>query len=107
MDARRHKRVIVDLQAELILGDTRLAGTIENLSDEGLYIVTGPMKSSFTFTSDTVLELRFRLPSGERQSLHCRIKWFYKTPPFYATNSIGMEIVDPPPTYIEALKELQ
>ena len=42
MEARRSKRAILDIAAEIIDGDRRRAGTIENLSDEGMYVVTAP-----------------------------------------------------------------
>jgi hypothetical protein len=106
MDARQHKRVIVTLEAELIFQDFRIASSIENLSEEGVYLITPHSKSALDFTPGTLLELRFLLPSGEKQCLNCKVKWSYKTPPHGLTNSIGMEITDPPLSFKESLKAL-
>ncbi len=106
MDARRCKRLIVNIQAELLSVDKRLTVFIENLSEEGLY-VTAPVKSSFNFIIDMPVEIRFKLPAGEKLNLHCLVKWAYSTPPHGLTNSVGMTIIDPPLTYIETLHALQ
>ena len=107
MDARRHNRIITDLKAELIAGDTRHACNIENLSENGIYIVTAPGKSSLDFAPDLLFELRFKLPTGEKMNLQCTVKWSYPTPPHGNTNSLGLEITDPPLTYLEALEALK
>jgi hypothetical protein len=107
MDARRSRRIIVNLPAEIVIGDKRYASSIENLSEEGAYIVTAPLKSSTEFIPESPLELRFAFPSGEKLNLHCKVKWSYQTPPHGYTTSIGVEIIDPPLTYKETLKTLQ
>ncbi len=107
MEARRYKRKIVTLQAELIAGGTRYACFIENLSEEGAYITIAQANPQVDFKSDTPFELKFRFPSGEKLNLSCRVKWSYRTPPHGYTNSVGLEIMDPPPLYTEALKTLQ
>ena len=106
MEARQFKRAILDIPAEIITEDKRRAGTIENLSDEGIYVVAAPAKSEKDFFPGTELEIRFQLPSGEKLSLHCVIKWSYLTPPHGYTFSIGLKITDPPLTYQESLKTL-
>jgi hypothetical protein len=106
MDARQNKRFIVSLEAELILKDVHIASSIENLSERGVYVVAAPSKFFSEFAPDTCLELKFQLPSGEKQCLNCRVKWSYKTPPHGLTNSIGMEIIDPPSSFKESLRAL-
>jgi hypothetical protein len=106
MDSRRSKRLIIDLPAEVIINDKRYAGTIANLSEEGIYIVTAPSKSSTELTPDTDLELRFQFPSGEKMALQCRIKWAYQTPPHGYTTSVGLVIIDSPITYKKLLQTL-
>ena len=107
MDSRRDKRVIINLKAELISGENRHACFIENLSPKGMYIVTASTKSSLEFAPDSLFELRFNLPSGEKIDLRCSVIWSYPTPPHGFTNSIGFEIIDPPLSYLEALKALK
>lgn len=106
MDARRFKRAIVNIRAELLSVDKRLVVFIENLSEDGLY-VTAPVKASFDFLVDMPIEIRFELPAGEKLNLHCLVKWAYRTPPHGLTNSVGMTIIDPPLKYVETLKALQ
>jgi hypothetical protein len=104
MDNRLFKRNIVNIQAELICADMRCASFIENLSEEGVYIVTAPTDTSLDFRPDAPAELRFELPEGNRHYLNCKIKWSYKTPPHGLTSSIGMKVIDPPASYREALQ---
>ena len=107
MDSRRDERVIVHLEAELIAGENRHACVIENLSPKGMYIVTAPTKSSLEFTPDSLFGLRFNLPSDEKIDLRCSVIWSYPTPPHGYTNSLGLEIIDPPHSYLEALNTLK
>ena len=107
MESRRYKRAILDIPAEIIDGDRRRAGTIENLSDRGLYVVTAPTKSEKEFFPGTEIEIRFRLPSEEQLRLHCMVKWSSLIPPHGFTFSIGLEITNPPAEYQEALKQMK
>lgn len=106
MEARRSRRTILDIPAEIIDGDRRRAGTIENLSDRGLYVVTAPVKSEKELFPGTEVEIRFRLPSEEKIHLHCVIKWSYLTPPHGYTFSMGLKITDPPAAYQEAINQM-
>ncbi len=107
MGKERSKRAILEIQAEIITEDKRHAGTIENLSDNGMYIITAPPKSEKDFFPGTEIEIRFRLPSEEKLALRCTIKWSYLTPPHGYTFSLGLKIKDPPLTYHEALNALR
>jgi hypothetical protein len=107
MEARRQKRLIVSLPAEISAENTHIAGSIENISDEGLYLVTAPSKISLNYESEAPVELSITFPSGEKINLTCRVKWSYQTPPHGYTNSIGLEIIEKPQEYNEALKTLQ
>jgi len=107
MEARRHKRLIVSLPAEIIAEDTHITGSIENLSDEGLYLVTAPSKTSLNIKSDVPVELSITFPSGEKINITCKVKWSYQTPPHGYTNSLGLEIMENSSEYKEALKTLR
>ena len=106
MDTRRFKRLIVNIQAELLSVDKRLSVFIENLSAEGLYVIA-PVNSSFNFIINMPVEVKFKFPAGEKLNLYCLVKWAYKTPPHGLTHSVGLTIIDPPLTYIETLQTLQ
>ncbi len=107
MDSRRDERVIVNLEAALTAGENRHACFIENLSPTGMYIVTASAAPSYDFAPASVFDLRFNFPSGPKMDLQCSVIWSYPTPPHGYTNSIGIEIIDPPPAYLEALKALK
>ncbi len=107
MELRSSKRIIINSPAEIIVGEKRYASTIENLSDKGLYVTTAPLKSPIDFSPDTLLELRFKLMSGEKLNLQCMVKWSYQTPPHGFTNSLGLEVMDPPQAYMEFLENLE
>ncbi len=106
MEKRIHKRKIVSLNVELIAEGKRYAGIVENITEDGLYMIANPSKTSCVFSSETKLELKFQLNSGKILHLPCKVTWSYKTPPHGLTNSIGMEIIDPPLSYKESLKAL-
>jgi len=104
MEKRRSKRIIVTLEAELVLNDMTYKGFIENLSENGVYVVTKPTKTNANFNPGEAIGLKFHLPSGEIVDMNCKIIWSYKTPPHGLTNSIGVEIINPPQKYIESLE---
>jgi hypothetical protein len=56
--------------------------------------------------SGKTYELKLHRPLGEEISLQCKVKWSHKTPPLGRTNSIGMEIIDPPLAYEAFFKTL-
>jgi hypothetical protein len=107
MNVRRSERVILKLPSEIIIQGTHYASSIENLSEEGAYIITATVENTETFSTDTMLELKFKTPSGEAQVLSCKIKWSYLTPPHGFTNSMGLELIDPPLSYKDLLRSLQ
>ena len=107
MNVRRNDRVILNLPAEIIIQGARYPSTIENLSEEGAYIIIASAENSAVFSSDTALELKFNFPTGETQLLSCQVKWSYLTPPHGFTNSIGLKIIDPPVSYKGLLRSLQ
>ena len=100
-------RKIVSFKVELISGSSNLAGFIENLSDDGIYMKTSPAKAAVDFTPGKIFEVKFQPLFEEALRLQCKIKWSYKTPPHGLTNSIGMEVIHPHPTYEEFLKNLE
>ncbi|MBI5050982.1 MAG: PilZ domain-containing protein [Nitrospirae bacterium] len=105
-DRRRSKRIIVNLRVELIFADKNYVGFIENISEEGIYMVTAPTNPAIDLTAGTALELKFQLPSGRALNLNCKVKWAFKTPTHYLTNSLGLEIIEPTQEYKEFLKVL-
>lgn len=105
-ERRRSKRIIVKLKTEIVTESQGHTGFLENLSEEGIYMITAPANPMIDFPPGTSLELKFLLPSKELLNLKCKVKWSFRTPPHGLTNSMGLEIIDPPPQYMELLEAL-
>ena len=104
MEKRRYERKTLHLDAESITGDANLAVFIENLSEDGICMITAPSKSLITFTPKKKINLKLKLSSGDILDLTCKVSWSHRTSPRSSTYSVGMEIIDPPEEYIEFVK---
>jgi hypothetical protein len=108
MEKRRRKRVIENLDAEIIAGDTMYAGIVMNFSEDGLYMVAATSNKFAEVDDHTGIKLKCTLPSGEALSMNCEIKWFQKkTSPHGTSFGMGMEIVNPPAKYKRFVKSLE
>lgn len=96
MIKRLSERITIGLKAEIISGGMSCEGVIENLSEDGMFVVTHPTKAVIDFSPGATLEVKFQFLSGETLHLHCTVKWSHKTQPHGLTNRIGMEIIDSP-----------
>ena len=106
-DRRRAKRIVIKLKAEIVTeSQGSNIGYLENLSEEGIYMISVPANPMIDFQPGTTFDLKFQLSSGQKLNLHCKVKWSFKTPPHGLTNSMGLEIIDPPEEYKELLKTL-
>ena len=107
MEKRRSRRLQVSLKAERISGDKKHGIFIENISENGIQIISAPSNDHIKYTAGKEVDLKFRLSSGETLNLRCKVKWSYlKVPPNGMTDCIGLEIIDPPKQYIEFVKAL-
>jgi len=107
VERRRAKRIRVSLKAERISGNEKYAVFIENISEHGIQMITSPSNTHKKYIPGQDMELKFRLSSGETLNLNCKVRWaYYKTPPERLTDSIGLEIIDPPLKYIEFVSAL-
>jgi hypothetical protein len=106
MGKERPKRVFTGIKTELISGSKSYTGFIANLSEKGIGLYVGPTETAIDFAPRTKLEIKFQTPLGETLNLHCELKWLhtYNNPPHGITNSMGIEIIDAPPEYIEFFK---
>ncbi|MBC8412387.1 MAG: PilZ domain-containing protein [Nitrospira sp.] len=108
MNKRLTERVSDNLEAEIISSDMSYAGIILNFSEHGLYMVTATTYNVVDITPSTALQLRCKLPSGEKLEMDCEVKWFQaKSSDHGNTFSMGMEILNPPEKYTEYLKQLK
>jgi hypothetical protein len=108
MEKRRIGRLTDNLDAELISGEVNYSGIIMNFSEDGLNMVTATANNEVDIMPSTVLELNCKLPSGEKVSLSCEVKWFQtKNSPHGISFSVGMEILNPPLPYKEFIETLR
>ena len=107
MEKRRSVRKALRLKAERISGNSHHAVFIEDISEQGIRILTAPGGLKYEFFPDTPLNLKFELSTGEAIDLRCRVRWSYRNePPNDLTSSVGMEIIDPPQRYREFVKNI-
>lgn len=108
MEKRRFKRIKVNLKAERISGNEKYGVYIEDISENGIHMITTPSSAHEKYTHGTDIDLKFLFTSGETLKLHCKVRWAYsKIPPDGLTDSIGLEIIDPPSKYIEFVRALR
>jgi hypothetical protein len=107
MEKRRSQRLKVNLKAERISGDETHGIFIENISENGIHIITAHMKENTKYFPGREVDLKLFLSSGGVLRLRCKVKWSCpEVPPENLTDSIGLEIIDPPLKYIEFIKTL-
>jgi len=107
MERRRFKRIKVNLKAERISGDEKYAVFIENISEHGIHLITTSSQAHKKYTPGKELELKLQLLTGETINLRCKAQWAYsRIPPEKVTDSIGLEIIDPPLQYIKFVRAL-
>jgi hypothetical protein len=107
MEKRRSRRIKINLMAEHISGDEKYGVFIENISAHGIQILATPSKKHERYTPGMDIDLTFLIPSGKAINLQCKIKWAHlKVPPNGMTDSIGLEIIDPPKQFVEFVKAL-
>ncbi len=107
VNTRRFRRIKVSLKAEHIYETANRPVFIEHISEQGMHMVTlhKGMESQL-FPGDDV-ELRLRLSSGEAIPLRCQVRWMSaKTPPDGVTDSVGLEVLDPPSQYVSFVRTL-
>ncbi len=107
MEKRRSQRIKIDLKAERISGDEKHGIFIENISENGIHIITAHVKEHKKYFPGRDVDLKLFLSSGEALSLRCKVKWSCpEVLPNNLIDSIGLEIIDPPLRYIEFIKTL-
>jgi len=107
MEKRGAHRIKVKLNAERISGNHKYGVFIENISEKGIHLITTHTKSHAEYFPGKDVDLKFYLHPGKPVNLRCKIRWACtKMPPNGMTDSIGLEIIDPPKQYIEFVKTL-
>jgi hypothetical protein len=109
MERRRAKRKNVHIDAEITAGRISYAGVVENLAEHGISIETDSknlLSDSTPFHPGAQFEVRFQTPSGEEITLQCKVAWSFQEAPYGLKRQTGMEIIFPPPGYMDFYNEL-
>ena len=107
MERRGSRRLKVDLKAERISGRGSKTVFIENISESGILMVVPHSDETEKFSRGADVELHFRLGPGNAIVLSCRVRWaFPGMPPDGMTDSIGLEIIEPPEAYRKFVRTL-
>ena len=105
MERRRARRLTVNLKAERISCTKNCSVFIENLSETGISMITTPSNRN-VYEPGLGINIKLKLSTGDTIKLNCNVKWYYDNSSEDMTNSVGLEIVDPPVEYKEFLKTL-
>lgn len=103
MIRRLSERVLKELKARLILNKERYDATIENVSENGVKVMTC---SDVDILSGEKIDVEFETPSGEVLSLHCRVIWSSKLSSDSIFQNLGLEITENSAEYEEFYKSL-
>jgi len=108
MEKRAAERVKVNLRAERISGNSQYGVFIENISEKGIQLIATTSRGHRKYIPGADLDLRFRLSPRKTLNLRCKVRWIYsRIPPDGLTDSIGLEIINPPPEYSEFVRSLR
>ena len=107
--SRKHTaRTPVRLKAKIISGGETYPGSIQNVSESGVgYFVESVIKAEKDFAPKKMMELKFKLPSGETLKLDCEIIWSSRKSPDDKDLTIGIKIIKPPQKYKKFAKNLK
>ena len=95
------KRIDAKISAELSIDGKYYEGSIDNLSEEGLFEIVLTDIENTDFTLKKNIRVKFHRPSGEDLDLKCQIIWLRLNRDNHARLKccMGMEIISPPESY--------
>jgi len=107
----RPVRKAVKLTTNLIAAGKRHSGFITNISSKGVgmfVINTTFPESTIDSTKGSLLKLEVKSTLGVYLTIQCRIRWLRikKCSSPGMTTSMGMQVIDPPPSFVKLFKSL-
>ncbi len=107
----RPVRKAVKLPTNLIVAGKKYSGFIINISTKGagMFVINTTFpESTINCTKGSLLKLEVQSTLGVYLTLQCRIRWLRikKCSSNAITTSMGMEVIDPPPSFIKLVKSL-
>ncbi|UCD35535.1 MAG: PilZ domain-containing protein [Nitrospiraceae bacterium] len=108
MNKRRHKRFIITLNAQVVIGEKTYDGIISNVSEEGVSsTITTYIKTDDAFSPQKKIRLIFELPTGDLVELECEIRWYLRPQEKGKNLMLGLYIMEPPVIYREWIQKFQ
>lgn len=105
-EAKKESRKIVNLKASLVSDRNKYSAIIENLSEDSIYLRAVPLDAAAGFTAGELFEIHLESVSGEDISVSGKLKWFYDTPPYGVTKSLGIKIEEENTEYKKLFNKL-
>ena len=104
-------RKALKLKTNLIVDRKKYSGYIINISSKGVgmfVINTTFPESTINCTKGSILKLEVESTFGVYLSLQCRIRWLRikKCSSTGMTTSMGMEVIDAPPSFVKIFNNL-
>jgi hypothetical protein len=109
METRLFKSIETKISAEVAIASKYYEGSIETLSEEGLFEIVFVEVEVSDFNPDNILVVKFNKPSGEKFNFQCKTVWLRLNRNNSASINycMGMEIISPPESYKKFLKTLE
>ncbi len=107
----RPVRKAVKLPTNLIVSGKKHSGFIINISAKGvgMFIINTTFpESTINCSKGSLLKLEVQSTLGVYLTLQCRIRWLRikKCSSQGVTTSMGMEVIDPPPSFMKLVRNL-
>ncbi len=108
MERIRFKRIDTKIRADVTTDSKFHEGSIENISEEGLFEIVFPEIEVTDFTPKKFLGVKFHQPSGDDLNLKCQIVWLILNGdnPAKFKYCMGMEVISPLERYKKFVKTL-
>ena len=106
MERKGFKRIDTKISAEVSIDGKHYEGSIETLSEEGLFEIVFDEVEVSDFNPEKIIEVKFNEASGEKFNLQCKTVWLRLNGnnPARIKYCMGMEIISPPASYQKFVK---
>ena len=101
MEQRISKRIPVSLEAHLTWGGITYRAFITGISEKGLYVIAPSSAMDFAGRNKSAVTVQFHAAPDEMLELQCKEVWSDNDTSAHSTQTIGLEIQNPPPAYAE------
>jgi len=97
MEQRISKRIPVSLEAHLTWGGITYRAFITGISEKGLYVIAPSSAMDFAGRNKSAVTVQFHAAPDEMLELQCKEVWSDNDTSAHSTQTIGLEIQNPPP----------